>query len=151
MNYTRFIERWSMSLFIVGIVIGVPVGAYLWPSKEIVVREGTPDNPAAISSVNLMVNYGNGTIKTWNTITHHESMSVLDLLQKVHAANNIVLTTGPDESGAIKVRSIDEISEDPDKGLGWHYWVNNTREPRIAGKYYLKPGDIVVWALSMDE
>jgi hypothetical protein len=29
--------------------------------------------------------------------------------------------------------------------MRWQYWINNTYEPRIASKYFLKPGDIVEW------
>lgn len=140
------LTRWGMTMLVFGIVLGVPLGATLWPKEKVIVRQGTPDTPAAVTSVNLMINYASGTVKTWNTITHHESMSVLNLLETVHAAGGIVLLTGADGSGKSGVFSIDGLGNDPKSGLSWHFWVNNVYEPRAASKYYLRPGDIVVWS-----
>ena len=33
----------------------------------------------------------------------------------------------------------------------WQFWVNNTYEPKIPNKYYLKPGDIVLWKFVQDQ
>ena len=54
-------------ILIFGMLIGALLGAS-FHKETVVVREGTADTPAAQSSVNLMIDYGNGTIKTWNTV-----------------------------------------------------------------------------------
>lgn len=150
MRYTQLLERSCMALFIAGIAFGIPLGAWLWPKERVVVREGTPDNPAAISSVHLMINYGDGNIRTWNTITHHEAMSVMNLLETVHAAGNITLTTTIGANGLPEIAAIDGVANDPSSGLRWQYWVNNVIPHRSVTKYYLKPGDIVVVARGRD-
>ncbi|KKU78718.1 MAG: hypothetical protein UY04_C0028G0010 [Parcubacteria group bacterium GW2011_GWA2_47_7] len=132
--------------FLVGAGLGALLGAYLH-KETIVVREGTPDTPAAMTSVNLMLDEGNGTIKTWNTVSWHETMSVLNLLETVTVAEHIVLLTKDNGSNGRTVTSIDSV-ENATSGtttMRWQYWVNNTYEPRVASKYYLKPGDIVIW------
>ncbi|OGZ04684.1 MAG: hypothetical protein A2845_05315 [Candidatus Lloydbacteria bacterium RIFCSPHIGHO2_01_FULL_49_22] len=135
-----------IAVTILSILSGVLIGAF-FHKETVVVREGTPDTPAAMSSVNLMIDHGDGTIRTWNTISWHESMSVLNLLETVASAKEIVLLTKNNMNNDRYVASIDGFANTT-KGTStvrWQYWINNTYEPRIASKYYLKPGDIVMW------
>jgi hypothetical protein len=44
--------------------------------------------------------------------------------------------------GKIRVGSVDGIKNS--NGQRWQFWVNNTYEPRVASKYYLRPGDLVI-------
>ncbi len=144
----RFARRLSRSdkfwILVLGLIIGALLGAS-FHKETVVVREGTADTPAAQSSVNLMIDYGNGSIKTWNTVSWNEAMSILDLTQKVASAKEIAITTKPDAKGVSTLESIDSIANDGSTNMRWQFWVDNTYEPRTAGKYYLKPGDIVLW------
>ena len=124
------------------LVIGVALGAY-FHKETIIVRENTADTPAAMRAVNLMVDYGNGEVRTWNTVSWHESMSVVDLLTMVGSADNVPVTTdGVDENNLV-VTAVNGIATSENER--WQYWVNNTYEPAPASKYNLKPGDIVMW------
>ena len=128
---------------IIILVIGLVVGAILggtFHKESIVVREGTADTPAALTSVNLMIDNGRGSVRTWNTVSWHEAMSILDLLQLVADTKNISLDKTP-----TGVLSIDGLKSATSTGERWQYWVNNTYEPKVPNKYYLKPGDIVLW------
>lgn len=137
---------------ILSILSGILVGAY-FHKETVVVREGTPDTPAAMSSVNLMIDHGDGTIRTWNTVSWHESMSVLNLLETVAAAKEIVLLTKNNTNNDRSVVSINALMNmaNGTSSVRWQYWVNNTYEPRIASKYYLKPGDIVMWKYVIEQ
>ena len=139
-----------MSIALVSLVIGATLGA-TFHKETVVVREGTANTPAAMTSVNLMVDYGNGTIKTWNTVSWHEAMSVLDLMKTVAGANAITLLTKDNGSGLSTVQSVDGIANESKTNMRWQYWVNNNYEPRIASKYYLKPGDLVVWKYTKEQ
>lgn len=148
-NKTHLREHLSRSRHLIGVVLvalamGTLIGSTLF-KQVVVVREGTADTPAAMSSVNLMIDYGNGTVKTWNTVSWHESFSIVNLLEAIAGAKGIVLLTQNNDKSGVRIESIDGVRNDPDKGMRWQYWVNNTYEPRGAGKYYLKPGDIVLW------
>lgn len=135
---------------IIALVVGVFIGALLGASflkETVVVREGTADTPAAMSSVDLMIDYGNGTVKTWNTVSWHEAMSIVNLLETVAGAKGITLLTKDGGDKNITVTTIDGIANDAEKNMRWQYWINNTYEPRIASKYFLKPGDIVLWKM----
>jgi hypothetical protein len=136
--------RYGGTLLALGFVIGGALGASLH-KETIIVRQGTADTPAALTSVNLMIDYGTGTVRTWNTVTWHEAMSVLNLTETVTGAETIPLLTKADKDGLTTVASIDGIQNDAKTNMRWQYWINNTYEPRIASKYFLKPGDIVEW------
>ncbi len=138
-------HRIIIALF-VALLLGTALGATL-RKETVVVREGTADTPAAMSSVNLMIDYSNGTVKTWNTVSWHEAMSIVNLLETVAGAKGITLLTKDGGDKNITVTTIDGIANDGEKGMRWQYWINNTYEPRIASKYFLKPGDIVLWKM----
>ena len=137
-------DKQALSVALVSLVLGIVLGA-TFHKETVVVREGTANTPAAMTSVNLMIDYGNGTIKTWNTVSWHESMSVLDLMSTVAEARGITMLTKDQAGGLLGVQSIDGIQNENTTNMRWQYWVNNNYEPRIASKYYLKPGDLIVW------
>lgn len=144
MTHKKLMIRNCAAVFVVGLLIGGGLGASLH-KETIVVRQGVADTPAAMTSVNLMIDYGTGTIRTWNTVSWHESMSVLNLMETVTGAEHIPLLTEEDKAGLATISSINGIRNDTKTNMRWQYWVDNTYEPRIASKYFLKPGDIVVW------
>lgn len=130
------------------LVTGFFVGKFVFPEK-VIVRESTAKNQAAETSVNLMLSYGNGIVRTWNTVSIGESTSVLDLLEKVAATGAIIVEQERGDLGT-RVASVDAIENDPENGRRWKYWVNNVEEPRAIDRYFLRPGDIVVIAFSRE-
>lgn len=150
MLQNKLMVRYCGALFVLGLVIGGALGAMLH-KETIIVRPNVADTPAALTSVNLMIDYGNGTVKTWNTVTWHEAMSIMNLLETVAGAEEITLLTKDDGDKNITITTIDGVANDSEKNLRWQYWINNTYEPRVASKYYLKPGDIVVWKYVVEQ
>lgn len=146
----KLMIRYCSALFVLGLIIGGGLGAF-FHKETIVVRPNVADSPAALSSVNLMIDYGNGTVTTWNTISWHEAMSILSLVETVTAAEAIPLLTRETKEGHHAVDSINGFTNDAAANTRWQYWVNNTYEPRVASKYYLKPGDIVVWKYVVEQ
>lgn len=136
--------RYSIGTALIALVIGVLLGAS-FHKETVVVREGTANTPAAMTSVNLMVDYGDGRVRTWNTVSWHEAMSVMNLLETVTSAENITLTPLVTDGKNAAPEAVDAITNDPKLKMRWQYWINNTYEPRVANKYFLKPGDMVVW------
>jgi hypothetical protein len=150
MIHKKLIVRNYVALFAAGLLIGGGLGASLH-KETIVVRQGVADTPAAMTSVNLMIDYGTGTIRTWNTVSWHEAMSVLNLMEMVTGAEVIPLLTKEDKGGLATISSINGIQNDAKTNMRWQYWINNTYEPRIASKYFLKPGDIVLWKYAAEQ
>ncbi len=131
-----------ITIFVLGIIIGTAIGATLFHKEKVIVREGTADTPAALTSVNIMIDNGAGSVKTWNTVSWHEAMSIMDLLDLLASTKNITYTT---DATRTHVVSIDGVSTSGTSTARWQYWINNTYEPKSPNKYYLKPGDIVLW------
>lgn len=130
--------------------VGMTIGAALWAHyhQPVIVREGTADTPAALTSVNLMIDDGHGSVHTWNTISWHEAMSIMDLLDFVAGTKNITFTANKDRT---RVESIDGVLAKGTSTERWQYWINNTYEPKTPNKYYLKPGDIILWKFANDQ
>lgn len=140
MRTQRIISLYNMLTLAVGLSLGFGLGWALH-TETIVVRPNVADTPAALSSVNLMIDDGEH-IRTWNTVDWHETLTPLGLLEKVAAVGAITIETEPSTKGGNDVHAIDGIANTKKR---WQYWVNNTQQPRAADKYSLKPGDIVVW------
>lgn len=152
MKRTTSVLNRNVAIWLVAI-IGLCAGYFLgvmFGAKQVIVRENTPDNPAAESSVNLMIVERDGIVRVWNTVSWHESQSVHELLQEVAAAGAIAYLAGEGTSG-IAITSIDGVIADPSKGEVWRFWVNGQEPPRSPDKYNLRPGDMVVVALAKQE
>jgi hypothetical protein len=135
------LKKERIAIFVVGLIAGALLGG-TFHKETIIVREGTADTPAALTSVNLMIDDGHGNVKTWNTVSWHEAMSVMDLLDLVASTGNITYTTSADRTKVVSVNGVSTTGTSTER---WQFWVNNTYEPKIPNKYYLKPGDIVLW------
>jgi hypothetical protein len=135
------LKKKRVIIFVVGLIVGAFLGG-TFHKETIIVREGTANTPAALTSVNIMIDDGHGSVRTWNTVDWHEAMSVMDLLDLLASTKNITYTANKDRT---KVVSMDGISATGTSSERWQYWVNNTYEPKVPNKYYLKPGDIVLW------
>ena len=140
----------KFAIFSCGLLLGAALGA-TFHKETVVVREGTANTPAAMTSVNLMIDYGNGTIRTWNTVSWHEAMSIEDLLKQGADAKEFTLDIKIGNDKQPIIQAIDGISNDVKTGMRWQYWVDNKYEPRNSSKYYLKPGDIVLWKYVKDQ
>jgi hypothetical protein len=143
MNDRHFTLKHVLVIAVLSCAIGGVIGATFF-KKTIVVREGTANTPAAMTSVNLMIDDGKA-VHTWNTVSWHEAMSIFDLMETVAATGNITMTSALAPDGNRTVGAINGLANDAANEMRWQYWVNNNYEPRVASKYYLKPGDIVVW------
>lgn len=140
MKQQRIISLYNMLTFAVGLSLGFGLG-WVLHTETIIVRQNVADTPAALSSVDLMIDDGE-RVRTWNTVDWHETMTPLGLLEKVAGVGAITVESKPSAQGGNDVHAIDGIANDERR---WQYWVNNREQPRAADKYSLKPGDIVVW------
>jgi hypothetical protein len=146
MRHHRIISLYNLATFLVGLSLGFGLG-YVLHNETVIVRQGTADTPAALASVNLMIDDGMH-VQTWNTVTWKETMSPLSLLETVAGVGAIKLETRNLDGNQQTVAAINDIRDNQKNHTEWKYWVNNTEQPRAGNKYFLKPGDIVLWRLS---
>jgi hypothetical protein len=72
----------------------------------------------------------------------------MDLLELLATTRNITYEPAKDRA---RVVAIDDVRTSGTSTERWRYWVNNTYEPALPNKYYLKPGDIVLWKFVRDQ
>lgn len=97
-------------------------------------------------TVNLMLDYGDGDVKSFNGILLPFNASVFDLLKKAATDNNFNLEY-KDYGGdlGVLVQAIGSKAGNAKTNMFWEYWVNDTHADIGASGYKLKNGDIVEW------
>jgi len=96
-------------------------------------------------SVSLMLDFGNGQVRTFAGLNLAQGSTVFDLLKKVTADNDFEFVYKDyGEAGAF-IEAIGDIANDAKGDRFWQYWVNNDYAPVGASAYQLKDKDIVEW------
>lgn len=95
--------------------------------------------------VNLMLDFGNGQVRTFSGVMLLKEATVFDLLEKITSENNLKLGFKDyGELGAF-IESIGDITNDTKGDRFWQFWVNNEYGQIGSSNYHLKDGDIVEW------
>lgn len=95
--------------------------------------------------VDLMLDFGNGQVKTFSQVNLPEDSTVFDLLKKVTTENNLSLESKDYGSMGVFIESIGEAKSDLASDKFWQYWVNNKYSQMGSSSYKLKSGDLVEW------
>lgn len=130
--------KYTSGLVILGIVflLGISVGRdYRAPATE-TVSQNQPQ-----SSVSLMIDYGDGRVKTFHDLS---GATAFDVLKNATDANSTELKY-KDYGGelGIFIESIGGIGKDPSGKKWWQYWVNNKYSQVGVSSYKIQPGDII--------
>jgi len=95
--------------------------------------------------VGLMIDFGNGQIRTFNNIEVAKDFSVFNLLEEVAGQNDLEIESKDyGEAGAF-LEAIGDIKNDLKNDKFWQFWVNNNYSEVGASNYKLENGDIVEW------
>lgn len=96
----------------------------------------------------LMLDLGNGKIKTFNNIEIENNTTVFDLLKRVTSENAIDLEY-KDYGGdlGVLIESIDGEGNDMKEMRYWQYWLNNEYAKTGASSQVIPDGAIVEWKL----
>ena len=144
---SRIVSFGLIALFLVG--IGFYVGKnYTAPAETpAAITEQTP-----VQTVSLMLDYGNGTVKTLNDIPWNASSTVFEVLKKLDEEKKIALTY-KDYGGELGVfiEAIDGKKGDTKANTWWQYWVNNRYSTMGVSNNMLKAGDIVEFKLTKEQ
>ena len=133
------------------IVIAVFIaGFYLGGQQVLSPSDGSPvaaDQQTAEEEiqVNLMLDFGNGQVRTFNQIKLAKDFTVFGLLEKVTTENNFELKSKDYGELGVFIEAIGDIKNDTAGDRFWQYWVNNEYAQVGASNYQLADGDIVEW------
>lgn len=103
------------------------------------------------ASVSVMVDFGDGKMPSASDIVWHEGQSVFDALKLFDDRVSLGIKS-KDYGGdmGVFVESIGD-KQDPNKKAWWQYWVNNEYGKISSSVYKLKPGDVVMWKLTIGQ
>ncbi len=135
----------AVIIFIIGFYLGTQ--QVLSPSNgNQAINQGTQvSEEKAEISVSLMLDFGNGQVRTFAAINLAEGSTAFDLLKKVTADNNFnFVYKDYGEAGAF-IEAIGDIANDTKGNRFWQFWVNNEYAQVGASTYQLNDGDIVEW------
>lgn len=121
-------------------------GFYLGSQQALSPTNGSSLEGSEKIIVDLVLDFGEEDIRSFDNIELKEDISVFGLLQKVTSENDLEL--GYKDYGSdlgVLVESISNITNNPVSDLFWNYWVNDTYAEIGASNYYLENGDIVKW------
>jgi len=96
-------------------------------------------------AVNLMLDFGNGQVRTFDGISLAKDATVFALLEKVTSENSFKLSSKDYGDLGVFVEGIGDIKNSIAGDKYWQYWVNNKYAEIGASSYQLKNGDIVEW------
>ena len=97
-------------------------------------------------NVSLMLDFGDGRIKTFNDIELKDDATVFELLEKITAENDLAFKYKDygGDMGAM-IESIGELASDAKNDRWWQFWVNNEYALIGASSYHLQDRDVVEW------
>lgn len=123
------------------------VGFYYGEEKAIAPGLNNDNQPSGVNQpinekVSLMLDFGNGEIKTFTDLDFTENQNVFDLLKQVTEKNNIELLY-KDYGGdlGVFIESIGGVKNNNDSW--WQYWVNNKYSEIGASNYIIQLGDVI--------
>lgn len=132
------------------IIIAVFFAGFYVGNKEVSAppRQESAGVQATQQRVSLMLDFGDGTVKTFREIERKEGISVFDLLKSTAEKNKLEFSY-KDYGGdlGVFIESINNRKNSSKGDFWWQYWVNNEYGEIGSGKKILKAGDMVEWKL----
>ena len=139
----------GLVLLLAGTLLGVslaprilPLAASAEPTPS--VQEQTPP-PESPRSVSLMLDFGDGTVKSWTDISYVEGQTLFDLTAKIARENSLTLEFDPPGEYGIFLKSIGDKKGGEEGGKWWLWWVDGQAGEVAADQYRLQPGDVAEW------
>jgi hypothetical protein len=108
---------------------------------------------AQAASVLLVVDYGDGTIKTISGLPWSKGSTVLDVMNAAKARRHGLTFAAAGSGASAFLTRIDDVSNEGGGGekKNWQLWVNTTYADRSFGVYELQAFDLVLWRFAPQE
>jgi hypothetical protein len=106
---------------------------------------------AQSATVRLVVDYGDGVIKTITDLPWAKGSTVLDVMNAAKSHGISFSYTGSGASAFLT--RIDDVANEGGGGSkkNWQLWVNTSYADKSFGVYELQPLDVVFWRFTMQE
>ncbi len=127
------------------LIVGVLAG---WSIPRPVVENREPRTENRVEEVRrevaLMVDEGDGTVKTFEREAFSEGESLFDLTRRITERTGMSFVYEPPGQYGILITEIDGKKGGTD-GKYWLYWIGNHLGEVASDQYKLQPGDVIEW------
>lgn len=133
--------------YLLGTLIFLAIGVLLGWSipRSVENRELRTENRVDVArEVNLMIDEGDGTVKTFERLPFTEGESLFDLTKHVAESEAMKFDYDPPGEFGIMITEIDG-KKNGAGGAYWLYYIDNHMGDVASDQYKLKPGDIIEW------
>jgi hypothetical protein len=108
---------------------------------------------AQSATVRLVIDYGDGVIKTISDLPWSKGQTVLDLMNAAKARPHGITFRATGSGGSAFLTQIDDLTNEGG-GTGkknWQLWINSAYADRGFGVYELQASDVVFWRFTTQQ
>jgi hypothetical protein len=107
----------------------------------------------ASSTVRLVIDYGDGTIKTITDLSWKKGDTVLDAMNAAKAHPHGITFSYTGSGASAFLTKIDDVANEGGGGnrKNWQYWVNTAYGHRSFAAFDLQPLDVVFWRFMTEQ
>jgi hypothetical protein len=108
---------------------------------------------AQSATVRLVIDYGDGVIKTISDLPWSKGQTVLDLMNAAKARPHGITFRATGSGGSAFLTQIDDLTNEGG-GAGkknWQLWINSAYADRGFGVYELQASDVVFWRFTTQQ
>jgi hypothetical protein len=122
----------------------------------LLILSGALSNPAAMAqgtSVRLVIDYGDGTIKTITNLAWSKGNTVLDAMNAAKAHPHGIAFGYSGSGASAMLTRIDDVASEGGGAArkNWQYWVNTTYGDRSFAAFELQAQDVVFWRFTTEQ
>ena len=103
---------------------------------------------AQSATVRLVVDYGDGVIKTLTGLPWAKGSTVLDVMNAAKDRPHGISFSYTGSGASAFLTRIDDIANEGGAKKNWQLWVNTSYADRGFGVYEVQPLDVVFWRLT---
>ena len=103
---------------------------------------------AQSATVRLVVDYGDGVIKTITGLPWAKGSTVLDVMNAAKDRPHGISFSYTGSGASAFLTRIDDIANEGGAKKNWQLWVNTSYADRGFGVYEVQPLDVVFWRLT---
>lgn len=101
--------------------------------------------PAEAATASMMIDFGDGDVRTWSGVAINDGETVLDLTRSLSGDGGFALKEEPPGKYGVMVDAIGDKINGSDGGKYWTFYVNDAMGDRSSDATALAPGDVVEW------
>jgi Domain of unknown function (DUF4430) len=102
-------------------------------------------------TVRLVVDYGNGVIKTVIGLPWTKGSTVLDVMNAAKSRPHGISFSYTGSGASAFLTRIDDVANEGGSKKNWQLWVNTSYADKSFGVYEVQPLDVVFWRFTTQE